>query len=308
MAEQLSLPAAVIAAALRDTVREGRVARFEAFLASGGDANELRAALLDAIHDPTTDIRRRALGLIPDLPGGPADYAEAISAGLKDNAWTVRETAAQAARHLPDADGTMFRTLLAHSLTDSSPHVRRAAAVSAGPLIEPERDYGAAIRHKFERQRMRAALAVAHAREERTAEALLLLRIAMADSHAKVRRAALGGLLLLPRAAVRSLLPCVVRRCAEADSAVASTASEVWAFVLKVPDGDEPLSPLRPFAGNNVAPDLQGVIESLPEVHLLRRCWNAMPTKPDATLTPQRFARLLAQLCESVLYAGRAQG
>jgi HEAT repeat protein len=304
MSEQSLSPNEVIAAAIQDNLREERSVRIAAWVASGGQLDDLQPAIIAALAHPVTGTRRRVLHLIPDLSSNNSVYRDAVVAALSDPAWSVREVAAMVAGQFSDPDGELLRTLIAMSLADPKPHVRRAAAKAAGPQIEPERDYGNAIRHQFERQRMRAALAVAHAPQERTAEVLQLLRVALADSHAKVRRAALQGLLLMPRVVVRSLLPVVARKCAEAESGVAMAARRVWDEVLHPRYGGEPLGPLQPFAGGADATGLQAMIGQLPADHLLRHAWESLPTQTDETPDPHRFARLLARLCECVLSTG----
>ncbi len=262
---------------------------------------DLRAALAD----PATETRRQALRHVAELSGGRSDYREAVLAALADPAWTVREEAARTAGVLRDPDGAILRALVAVSLTDPKPHVRRAAAEAAGPRMQPERDFGAAVRHRFERQRARGALAVGHAPPGLEGAALELLRLALADSHPKVRRAALLGLALLPGQAARTLLPVVARKCAEAEPGVAAAARAVWAELLHPRHWDEPLGPLRPFAGGTYAAGLRLEVEALPADHPLRRAWESRPEGWRGPADPRGFARLLSRLCERVLADGR---
>lgn len=293
----------VVEAALRDRSHEERAARISAWVAAGGTAGDLHQAVLSALASPVAETRRRVLGLLPALPDAPARRRTVLQSALSDPSWTVREAAAQAVGRLPDPDGAVFRTLLDLSLNDPRPAVRRAAAESAGPRIEPERDYGAAIRHRFERQRTRAALAVAHASTERAAESLALLRLVIADSHSRVRLAALNGLARLPRPVVRTVLPMVARKCAEGDRAVSKAARELWDSVFHASDADEPLGPLAPFAGGADLAGLRSAIERLPEGHPLHRAWGLLPARLKENLTRRRFGQVLGLLCELVLPA-----
>lgn len=296
-------PNEVIAAAIQDTLREESRARLATWIEGGGQLDDLRLAVLAALNHPATDIRRRALLLIADWPGDNSAYRDAVVAALSDPAWSVREIAVAVAGQFPDPDDELHKTLIAMSLADPKPHVRRAVAEAVGPRIEPERDYGSAIRHRFERQRIRAAFAVAHAPPEKAAEALQLLRVALADNHMKVRRAALQGLLLMPRMTVRLLLPIVIRKCAEANPSVAAAAWKVWNEVLHVRHEDEPLRPLQPFAASTDVAGLRAAIEPLSANHPLLKAWKSIPTPADKIYNSHRFARLLAMLCEHVLTA-----
>jgi hypothetical protein len=297
-------PPALIAVALRDRSQDVRVARIRVWVAAGGNPDDLRPAVLAALADPDADTRRRALRLIPDLPGDTTAYRDSVLAALADPAWTVREAAAPTAGRLPDPDGAIFRMLLGMSLAD--PHVRETAAAAIGPRIEPERDYGAAIRHRFERQRVRAALALGHVAPERAAGAVGLLAAAVAESHAKVRWAALRGLTRLPAASVLRLLPLVVRKCFEADVAVATEAR-----VLCKRLGDILPAALRPlelgsWAGNDGS--LCAVLSVYPPTAPLRRAWDAVAGGDAGAIlrraTPaerRAFAVRLARFCERAL-------
>lgn len=268
----------------------------------GSPSDEVTPAAIHALADPAADVRRKALWQIRDLPGDRSAYRDAVVAALADPAWVVREAAVLAAGQFADPEGAIYRILVALSLTDPKPQLRRVAAEVAGPHIEPERDYGVAIRHRFERQRMRAALALGHSPPERADEAVPLLRGAIGDSHAKVRLAALQGVSLLPRAAQRSLLPVVARKCFEADDAVRFAAIAVWGEVLHPRFANDPLTPLQPFAEAGNATALQAAIESLPAGHPLQIAWESL----SATFEKRRFAHLLAKLCEDVLNAEQA--
>lgn len=206
--------AAALAAALAESRPDARAAHLAPFAER---ADELRAALCTAFTGPQAEPRRRAVQLSAEILPADAVLREALLAALADAVWGVREAAAIAlARFVDDATHARLVELTLH---DSSPLVRRAAALGLGERIEPARDYGAAVGHRFERQRMRAADALGFA-----ADAVALLTKMVTDTHPKVRAAALRALARLDPAAVRPLLPLVVRKCDEAEPRVAGAA------------------------------------------------------------------------------------
>lgn len=245
----------------------------------------------DALSDPRADVRRRAVLAATD----PA----AVLAALRDPVWCVREAAVIAAGPLPDPDGAVLAALVACSLQDSSPHARAAAAASAGPRVQPAREYGAAIGHRFERQRARAALALGFVAPERAPEAVALLAAAANDSHAKVRLAALRTLARLDPRAVVSAAGIVVRKCAEAEPDIADAARAAWEQLLTAPAAAA-LRPLAPFPGSTRAADVRRAVGALPEGHPLRRAWELVPLAGEG-LTAHRFARHLAAVCGRAL-------
>jgi hypothetical protein len=190
--------------------------------------------------------------------------------------------------------------LVALTLRDSSPHVRLAAAIAARQRIQPGRDYGGAVQHQFERQRMRAALALGYSSPERAAEAVTLLALCVADSHPKVRLAALRSLARLEAVAVLPLLSVVVCKCAEADEAIATAALAVWTRILTAPVA-APLLPLLPYPGTENLVGVEMTVEQLPFAHPLRLAWNSHPLPSEKNLNAHRFARHLARVCEAVL-------
>ncbi len=186
-------------------------------------------SVLEELVDSRAEVRRRAVPFaVEAFPAEPAVRAGVLAA-LADPVWCVREVAAAGVGRFPDDDGSIFAALVALTLRDPSPHVRLAAAASAGPRIDPTRDYGEAITHRFERQRIRAALALGHVAPERGAEAVQLLARCVADSHPKVRLAGLRALARLEPAAVVPILPLVVQKCGEANAGIADAVRAVCA-------------------------------------------------------------------------------
>jgi HEAT repeat protein len=252
-----------------------------------------------ALADPQSDVRRRALLRVAESRAdGPAVRA-AVRTALADPVWCVREAAAVAVGGFADPDGVILSELVRLTLTDSSPLVRRAAAAAAGPRIEPERDYGTAARHRFERQRIRAATALGHVPEERKAEAARLLAGCLTDHHPKVRFAALEALERLEPTALLPLVATVVRKCAESDVRIAAAARRVWLRVLTAPRA-EPVRPLAPFPGTDDAPGAQAALDALPPDHPLQRAADALG-RPPAGANAARLARHLATVCARVL-------
>ena len=232
-------------------------------------------------------------------PDASSTDPAAVLAALRDPVWCVREAAATAAGALPDPDGAVLAALVACSLHDPSPHVRLAAAAAAGPRIDPAPDYGDAIGHRFERQRIRAALALGHVTPERAAEAVALLAPAVADSHARVRLAALRALARLDPDAVLPVVGLVVRKCAEAEPDIADAAIAAWTRVLTAPAAAALLT-LRPYPGTARLADARRAVGELTADHPLRRAWDALPFAAEATTAP-RLARHLAAVCERAL-------
>lgn len=251
-------------------------------------------ALLTALADPRAETRRAAvLRAVPAL-AGRAELCRAVRGALGDLVWCVREAAAGAAGQL--ADPEVQAQLVGMTLRDASPHVRLAAAVSASPRIEPERDYGAAVRHRFERQRVRAAFALGFA-HERAREAVELLAPATTDHHPKVRLTALRALARLDPVAVLPVVALVVRKCAEADPDIAFAALAVWTRLLTVADV---LRPLAPYPGTADLVGPQAALDAVPGDHPLRRAWAALPP-PAQQMTAPRLAKRLAAVCERAL-------
>ncbi|MDY3558515.1 hypothetical protein R5W23_005633 [Gemmata sp. JC673] len=247
----------------------------------------------DALSDPHAAVRRRAV-LADSVPPG------AVAAALRDPVWCVREAAALAAGRFAGSDWAVLAALVAMTLHDPSPHVRLAAAGTAGPHVRPERDYGGAVAHRFERQRARAARALGYVAPEFAEGAVRLLARTTADSHPKVRLASLRALARIEPAAVLPLVPVVVRRCAETDPRVAAAAREVWLRVSAAP-GAEPLCPLSAYPGTDDLAGVRGTLERLPADHPLRCAWDALPPVRDEGLTAHRFAKHLAAVCAHVL-------
>ena len=262
--------------------------------------SESLETLLAAVHDPRAEVRRRAVLLVSEAFSSSAAARDAVLASLADPVWCVREAAAAGVRHFADADGSVHTLLVALTLRDSSPHVRLAAAITAGPRIQPARDYENAVRHHFERQRIRAALALGHSCPERAAEAVSLLSLCVADSHPKVRLSALHSLARIEPVAVLPVLSVVVCKCAEADDAIATAALAVWTRILTVPV-TEPLRPLEPYPGTANLVGVQMTIAQLPAGHILRGVWDSLPLPAEQNLNAHRFARHLARVCEAVL-------
>lgn len=211
-----------LAGAIAESRPDWRAARLAEWL-SAGRVDELRAALLAAFGDPRAETRRRAILVGSEALPADGPLREPLLAALADAVWGVREAAAVALARFPD-DAIRMR-LVELTLQDSSPLVRRAAAIGLGARIEPSRDYAAAIGHRFERQRIRACDALGFATS--SADAVALLAPVVTDSHPKVRAAALRALARLDLVAVRPLLPQIVRRCAEAEPRVAAAAHEL---------------------------------------------------------------------------------
>jgi HEAT repeat protein len=291
----------VVEQALGDSLRNEWIARFAAFTSAGGDPLRLLEAVRLLCDSPSAETRRRAVRLLPDLPGEGAQARELLTGALTDSVWTVREAAAQSAGSIADPDGTFFRSLLSITLNDPSPHVRHAAAAAIGPRIQPEQDYGTGLRHEFERQRIRAIRAIVFAPESHIDEVLAALRVALADSHTKVRRAALQSMSVLPRAAARTLLPIIARKCVETNAAVAKAACEVWDAVLTAKHSDDPLCPLWSIGKGASGTELALTLEALPTTYLLRQLWDALPERPAEDADPRQVARFVARLCEGAL-------
>jgi hypothetical protein len=287
--------AAAVAAAIAEPRPDARADRVAAWTATDR-IGELHAALRSALADPRADARRRVLLLCSALPGADALRAELLAA-LADPVWGVREAAVVACGSLPDPEGDGHARLVGLTLHDPCPLVRRAAAAAAGPRIDPEGDYGPPIRHRFERQRIRAADALGFVVGARAAGAVELLAGAAADPHPKVRAAALRALAQLDPGAVLVLLPAVVRRCAEAEPAVAGAACGLWQRLVAHPSGEV----FRPaFACWPDPHATRTAVEQLPVEHPLRRAWDSLPM-PAEPLDAHRFARHLAGVFERVL-------
>lgn len=211
-----------LVAAVAEPRADERSARLAPWLAAER-TDELRAALIAAFSDARAEARRRTLLISSEvLPADPV-LRDPLLATLADAVWGVREAACLALARFPD--GAVHARLVALTLSDPSPLVRRAAAIGAGARIEPSRDYAGAIGHRFERQRIRACDALGFA--TRSADAVAVLAPVVTDSHPKARAAALRALARLDPAAVRPLLPQIVRRCAEAEPRVAAAAREL---------------------------------------------------------------------------------
>lgn len=217
-----------LAAALAEPRPAARAARLAPFAER---ADELRAAFRTAFVDPQAEPRRRAVQLSAEVRPADGGLREALVAVLADAVWGVREAAVIALARFTDE--SVHVRLVERTLHDSSPLVRRAAASGIGERIEPARDYGAAVRHRFERRRIRAADALGFA--ARTADAVALLTSTVTDPHPKVRAAALRALGRLDTAAVRPLLALVVRKCAEAEPRVAEAARVLRARLEAAP-------------------------------------------------------------------------
>jgi HEAT repeat protein len=209
--------ASAVAAALAEPHPDARAAHVAGWLGFPR-RDELHAALRVALAAPQAETRRRAVLIAAAALPGTA-FRDELLAALADSAWGVREAAAVALAHIPDA--AVCRRLVTLTLHDPGPLVRRAAAAALGPRIDPARDYAGAAAHRFERQRIRAADALGFAPH---ADAVALLTGMVTDPHPKVRAAALRALTRHDPAAVRPLLPLVVRKCAEAEPRVAAAA------------------------------------------------------------------------------------
>lgn len=145
---------------------------------------------------PLTRNRRRAVELSAELPDTSAFHSVWLQL-LDDPEWLVREAVAEVLALLAAETGVKSR-LLAVVQTDPKPHVREAAAKSVGSHVDPEADYGPAVRNRFERQRERAAVGLGFA-VTRWEEAVRLLLVLVKDGHRRVRAAAVTALGRLPK-------------------------------------------------------------------------------------------------------------
>lgn len=219
-----------LAAALAEPQPAARGAHLTPF---ADRADELRAALRTAFADPRAETRRRAVALSAEVRPADAELRDALTAALADAVWSVREAATGAYARF--RDGESHARLVALTLSDPSPLVRRAAAAAVGLQIQPTRDYGTAVGHRFERQRIRAADALGFVGSAAgTAPAVALLTDMVTDPHPKVRAAALRALARLDIVAVRPLLPLIERKCTEAEPRVAGAARELRARLERV--------------------------------------------------------------------------
>jgi HEAT repeat protein len=298
MSEMSETASEAVAVAVAEPRADARAARLAAWIAAGRAA-ELYSAVSDALSDPRAEVRRRTALLCSEVLPGDHSVRDPLLGALADPVWSVREAVVVALGHFPDPDRTILGSLVELTLRDSSPLVRRAAAVTAGPRFEPPRDYATAIRHPFERQRVRAASALGFTAHERTTDAVELLAGAATDPHPKVRAAALRALAHLEPSAALALLPTVVRRCAEAEPGVTEAARALWERLLADPIA-EAFRPLLAFAGTNDVIGAREAVAALPDAHPLRRAWESLPL-PNESLDVHRFARHLARVCERVL-------
>lgn len=299
----LLTPGQLVSAALAEPLSSAGAAHLSAWLAAGGPAKDLRPFLLAAIGHPQSHVRRRALLLAAHLRQEQPIYASTILTALSDPAWVVREAAATAAGLLDDEVYSSRQLLLELTLKDPRPQVRAAAAQAVAEQMEPEHDYGEAIRHPFERQRIRAADALGHTPRELAASAVRLLAIVLAESHVRVRRAALRGLSLLPAEAALPLLPLLVQKCFECDPTIAAGARRLCQQLL-LHEAALPLRPLLPFLGANESGPLLALLSELPACHALKQAWQRLnePAVPAGTSLPRRrLARLLACLCREAV-------
>src|SRR5688572_9217427 len=186
MSETSETASEAVAAAVAELRADARASRLAVWIAAGRAA-ELSGALRDALSDPRAEVRRCTALLCSEVLPGDHSVREPLLRALADPVWSVRESAVLAVGHFPDPDGTILGLLVELTLRDPSPLVRRVASVTAGPRFEPNRDYATAIRHPFERRRIRAASALGFTAPERTADAVELLAGAVADPHPKVR-------------------------------------------------------------------------------------------------------------------------
>jgi HEAT repeat protein len=297
MSELTETAADAVAAAVAESRADARAARIAALI-TAGRANELRDALRAALVDPRAEVRRRVVSVCSEAFPGDEALREPLLAALSDPVWGVREAAVVTLGRFADPNGALLARLVELTLRDPCPLVRRAAATTAGARIDPERDYSEAIRHPFERQRIRAACALGFTSRERAAQAVGLLASGAGDPHPKVRTAALRALARLDPTAVLPLLPVVVRRRVEAEPGVADAARILWERLL-ADSCAEVFHPLREVAAREAT---RTAIEQLPEEHPLRRAWDSLPLSgesPDA----HRFARHLARVCQRVLQA-----
>jgi hypothetical protein len=254
--------------------------------------------ILAALRDPRAEVRRRALLAAPaDVNGA---LRAALLSALADPVWGVREVAATAVGRLPDATGDLHRALVRLTLEDPSPLVRFAAAVAVGSRVRPERDYGEAARHRFERQRIRGAAALGHVTGEHTGEAVQVLAGLLADSHPKVRCTALEALARLEPAALVPVAPSIVRRCGESEPKVTGAALAAWERLLAAP-GAAVLLPLQPYPGTVDARGLRFALGALAPGHPLRAALTELPLPPEEETDTAKLARYLAQLCAHAL-------
>jgi hypothetical protein len=224
-------------------------------------------------------------------------------AALADPVWCVREAAAQAVGRLASPEPVLVERLIALTLTDPSPLVRLAAATAAGPGIDPQRHYGTAITHRFERQRARAATALGRVAARRAGEAAELLARSTRDSNSKVRLASLLALAHLDPTALLALVPLIVRRCAESDHRIARAARTAWNRALEAPEC-EPLVPLRPYPGTDNVLGVCMTLGALPADHPLAGALGELQTLPEEATDAARLARCLATVCARLLRLG----
>ncbi len=242
----------------------------------------------------TAEERRRSLTEVAATAATRVIRERSLHA-LGDLVWCVREIAViNLARFLPH-DEVAWKKLLELTRHDPSPYVRLAAGRALGAHTEPERDYGDAIRHRFERQRVRAATALGCVIGSRTREAVALLAVSLADSHPKVRLAALRALWQIEANMLKPVIPAVVRKCAEANTTIATTALAVWRHALSHP-AHAVLLPLRPFAGTANVSGVRQTLAELPVSHPLK-----LASQLQSSEDTQTFARALAQLCARAL-------
>lgn len=228
----------------------------------------------------SADVRRRAV-----LAAG--NSRDDILLALADPTWVVREAAAIAAGGLPE----LHAELISLTLNDPIALVRTAAARSAGPRIAPERDYAPAARHAFARQRIRAMIALGYTPPAHASGALLLLAAGLADSHPKVRRAALLGLAGLPPDVAVGLLPDVVRRAFEMKPMVRDTALSLCDSLFACRAADV-VRPLRPFVGVAQSTAVPLISEVIATSDPLRLAWDAIgEPRPALPVLLQRLCR-----------------
>lgn len=245
--------------------------------------SEHREMGIEMPNHASADVRRRAV-----LASG--NGREAILLAMADPAWVVREAAAIAASRLPE----LHANLISLTLNDPIALVRTAAARGASSRIDPERDFATAARHPFERQRMRALIAVGYTPSAHASAALRILATGLADSHPKVRRAALLGLAAMPPDVAVELLPEVIRRGFETEPAVRDTALSLCGSLFASRAADR-VRPLRPFVGVADLTELIQMFESLPPHDRLRRAWDAIGEPRTA------LPILLERLCRAAM-------
>jgi len=169
-----------------------------------GEGVAVHTRLSREFASPLTSVRRRAVELSAEVPDASSFHSAWLQL-LNDPEWMVREAVVNALATVADQADIKLR-LLTITLTDPKPHVREAAAKAIGPHVDPEADYGTSLRHQFERQRERAAVALGFA-VTRWEEAVRLLLTAVHDGHRKVREAVVTALGRLPKTdAVRAAL------------------------------------------------------------------------------------------------------